>query len=99
MPDATPVRSIWSAVLSVVAVALIAVAIALTARVVVLFFGTLAAQGWAEAIVTITDRFVIPFGIEPIKTPYGGIFDVDASLTIVVVVVGEWLLSLARGRG
>jgi len=92
--DAKPLRTLFTIVMDV----LVVVAIAVTARIVVLFFGTLAAKGWAEAIVAITNPVIIPFGIESIKTPYGGVFDVDAALTVVVVLVLEWLLSLFRSR-
>jgi hypothetical protein len=73
-------------------------AVLLVARVVLLFFGTLAALSVSELLVTLTDYLVIPFGIEPIKTPYGGVFDVDAALTIGTLIVAEWGLSVARNR-
>jgi hypothetical protein len=89
-----PLRTLLTVVMNV----LIVVAIALTVRLVVMFFGQIASQDWAKTIVSITSLIVIPFGIEPIKTPYGGVFDANAALTILVVLVAEWVLSLARGR-
>lgn len=77
---------------------LVVLAIALTVRLVVVFFGQLAAQGWGHAVVAITDRMVIPFGVSAIKTPYGGVFDVQAALTIVVLLGAEWVLSGVRAR-
>jgi len=94
LSDAKPLRTVFTVIMDV----LVVVAIAVTVRVVVLFFGTLAAQGWAEAIVAITDPVIIPFGVDAIKTPYGGVFDVNAALTVAVVLVLEWLLSLFRSR-
>ena len=89
-----PLRTLLTVVMNL----LIIVAIALTVRLVVMFFGVIAAKEWAKTIVSITSLLVIPFGIEPIKTPYGGVFDANAALTILVVLVAEWVLSLARGR-
>jgi len=89
-----PVRTLVTVVMNL----LIVVAIALTVRLVVMFFGVIAAKEWAKAIVSITNLLVIPFGIEPIKTPYGGVFDANAALTILLVLVAEWVLSLVRGR-
>lgn len=86
-------------VLTILMDVLIAVAIALAVRLVVSFFGSLAAQGWGEVVVSITDPVTIPFGIEAFKTPYGGVFDVDVALTIGALVVLEWMLGIARDRG
>jgi hypothetical protein len=77
---------------------LIVVAIALTVRLVVVFFGQLAAQGWGETVVALTNPVVIPFGVDAIKTPYGGVFEVNAALTIVALLAIEWILSGVRSR-
>jgi uncharacterized protein YggT (Ycf19 family) len=77
---------------------LIIVAVLVTARIVVLFFGALSSQAWGEAIVRITDFLIIPFGVEAIKTPYGGVFDVDAAIMVAVLILVEWGLSIARNR-
>jgi hypothetical protein len=84
--------------LTLVMDALVVIAIAATARLVVRFFGGLAEQGWAEAIIALTEYVTVPFGVEVIKTPYGGVFDVDAALTVVVLMLAEWVLSVARSR-
>lgn len=85
--------------LTVVMNVLVIVAVALTVRLVVMFFGQIASQEWAKTIVSITDLIVIPFGIDAIKTPYGGVFDANAALTILVVLALEWVLSMVRGSG
>jgi len=92
--DARPLRTVFTVIMDV----LVVVAVAVTVRIVVLFFGTLAAQGWAEAVVALTNPVIIPFGIEAIKTPYGGVLDVNAALTVVAVLALEWLLSVFRSR-
>lgn len=77
---------------------LVLLAIAETARLVVMFFGQLASQGWAKIIVAFTDPVTIDFGVKAIKTPYGGVFDVNAAIMIGVLLLIEWALSAARSR-
>lgn len=77
---------------------LVVVAIAVTTRLVVQFFGQLDAQSWGKTVVALTERLVIPFGVDAIKTPYGGIFSVNDALTIVALLVIEWVLSMVRTR-
>jgi len=89
-----PARTIISIFLNL----LIVVAIVLTARLVVEFFGQLAAQQWGKALVALSQPLLIPFGLEGIKTPYGGVFDVNAAMMIVLVLAAEWLLSGIRSR-
>lgn len=89
-----PARTLLTIIMDI----LVVIAVALTIRLVVLFFGQLASQGWAEAVVALTDPLVIPLGIEPIKTPYGGVFDAEAGITVVVLLVLEWVLSVIRSR-
>ncbi len=77
---------------------LIVLAIVETVRLVVLFFGRFAATGWGKTVIALTNPLTIPFGFEPIKTPYGGVFAVNAVLTIVVLLLAEWVLSVVRSR-
>jgi hypothetical protein len=74
------------------------VAIALTVRLCIVFFGQLAAQGWGKTVIALTSPLVIPFGVSAIKTPYGGSFEVITALTIAVVLLVEWVLSGIRVR-
>ena len=94
MSQSTPLRTTLTVIMDV----LIAVAIALTLRLVVEFFGGIAAQGWAQAVVALTNPITLPFGLQDINTPYGGIFDVDAAMTVVMVLLAEWILSVVRSR-
>ena len=84
--------------LTVVIDILIVLAIALAFRQVVVFSGRIAHLGWAQAFSALTGKLVIPFGVAAIKTPYGGVFDVDNALTVIVLVVAEWILSTVRDR-
>ena len=76
----------------------ILLAILMTARVIVEFFGQLAGQGWGKALISLTKPLVIPFGVAPIKTPYGGFFDVASAFMVVIFLGVEWLLSSVASR-
>jgi hypothetical protein len=84
--------------LTVIVDLMIVAAVALALRLIVMFFGQLAAQGWAQAIVVVTRYIVDPFGVVSIKTPYAGLFDANAAVTVVVLLVGEWVLTGVRER-
>jgi hypothetical protein len=75
---------------------LVAVAVMALAHLVFGFFGTAAASSWGKGILGVTGMFVLPFGIEPVRTPYAGLFEVDAAATIVILLAAEWLLGLVR---
>jgi uncharacterized protein YggT (Ycf19 family) len=92
--NSRPVRTLITIVMDL----FIVVAVALTIRLVVVFFGQLAAQGWGKVIVALTSPLLIPFGVAAIKTPYGGAFEVATALTIVAVLLLEWMLSGIRNR-
>jgi hypothetical protein len=92
--NSRPVRTLITIVMDLFVV----VAIALTARLCIVFFGQLAAQGWGKTVVALTSPLVVPFGVAAVKTPYGGRFEVNVALTIVVVLVVEWVLSGIRAR-
>ncbi len=89
---ARPVKLLVAAVMNV----LIVVAILLTLRLVVEFFGSLASQEWGRLVVDFTRYITIPLGLTPIETPYGGVFDLDAVVTILGLLVVEWMLSIAH---
>ena len=85
-------------VLAVLVNVLLVVAAFLAIRVVVVFFGQLASQGWAQAVTSATNYVVIPAGVSGVKTPYAGYFDVNAAISAAVVLVVETLLSAVRDR-
>jgi hypothetical protein len=86
------VRQLLTIVMDVLVIAAVIVVL----RVVVQFFGVLAAEAWGKSVVSATHFLVVPFGIRPIVTPYGGIFDVTAALTVLVLLAAEWALGMAR---
>ena len=75
---------------------LVVVAVVLVAHMVIVFFGQLAGQAWAKGIVALTSKAVIPFGVASIKTPYRGVFDVNAAGTVFVLLGIEWVLGGVR---
>ncbi len=74
----------------------IVVAVIELLRVVIAFFGALSSASWGEVALRLTTPLVIPFGIEDITTPYGGVFEVDAVVTIIALLALEWVLSIVR---
>lgn len=88
----SPVRSILTVVMDL----LIVVAVLLVLRVLVEFFGALQAQSWAEGYMKLTGPLVLPLGLDPVENDYGGAFAVDASVSILVYLAAEWVVSVAR---
>lgn len=87
-----PVRTIIHVVMDVVFV----LAVIDVVRVVVEFFGALAGQSWAKTFLKATGALVLPLGVKGIATPYGGVFDVGASITVLLLLAVEWGLGIAR---
>lgn len=77
---------------------LIAIAVLLTVRLGVAFFGQFAGQVWGKAILAFSKPVVIPFGLHPIKTPYGGVFELNTALSVAVYLLVEWVVSGVRER-
>lgn len=77
---------------------LVACAIAMTLRLFVEFFGQFASQSWGKAVIAFTNPLIIPFGFHAIRTPYHGVFDVNAALMVAAFLLLEWVLSGIRSR-
>jgi hypothetical protein len=88
----SPVRSALTIVMDL----LVVVAVIVVLRVVIEFFGTLSAEAWGKSVLGATRILVVPFHIKRIATPYGGSFDFDASLTVLLLLAVEWALGNAR---
>ncbi len=92
---ANPVRSFVTVLMNL----LVLLAVLVTVTIIIQFFGALASQTWGRAIVTLLGGLsTLPLGIEAVKTPYGGVFDADAALTVVGLLLIEWALSALRTR-
>ena len=76
----------------------IVIAVAVVVHLMVVFTKPIAHQSWALAYDAVAGRLVIPFGARPIGTPYGGYFDVNGAGTVVLALLVEWGLSVARDR-
>jgi len=77
---------------------LVVIAVCLTIGVVVRFFGALADSSVGESYLRFVSLITLPLGLSPIDTPYGGQFDVSGAVTVGIVLVIEWALSIARRR-
>lgn len=83
-------------IVTVVMDVLVAVVVALVVHLIVSFFGVLADAAWGAGVLRLTRLAVVPMGFEAIPTPYGGVFDVNAAGTSLVLLVVEWVLGLVR---
>jgi len=77
---------------------LVIIAVVLTARIVVRYFGVLSSPAPGEALVAASSVFVLPLGLTDVRSLYGGVFDINASVMVMVVLLVEWLLSALRAR-
>ena len=89
-----PLRSLITILMNV----LVIVAVLLTVRVVCRYFGVLAASDWGGIAVRAGGLFVLPAGIEDVRSSYAGVFDVNAAVSIAVLLLVEWVLSIVRDR-
>ncbi|PKQ38590.1 MAG: hypothetical protein CVT59_00395 [Actinobacteria bacterium HGW-Actinobacteria-1] len=89
-----PVRTLITIVMDL----LVLVAVCATLGIVVRFFGALATTGVGESYLRFAGMLRISAGFEAIATPYGGSFDVNAAITVGVLLLIEWALSIARRR-
>jgi hypothetical protein len=94
MSGSSQARAILTAIMNV----LFFLAALLTVRIGIEFFGVLAMTTAGRVIVEFTDFLVLPLGVAGVRTPYGGIFDVEAAITVVALLLVEWALSVARTR-
>lgn len=91
-------RTVLRIALTVVMNALLVVAALLLGRVVIEFFSQASAVPGATEIARLSDVFVLPVGLTSIPTPYRGVFDVAAVVTLMAVLAAEWVVALVRRR-
>jgi hypothetical protein len=78
---------------------LLVLAILVAVRLTIGFFGPLAATTVGAWYLGVTHALVPPIaGAWAVRTPYGGVFSVDAGIVIVVLLVAEWLLATVAAR-
>lgn len=89
---ANPVRTVITIVMDI----LVVWAVVLLAHLVVAFFGIFASTTWGAQLLKLTSLAVLPVPVADISTPYRGVFDAAAAVTIGILLVGEWVLSVVR---
>jgi hypothetical protein len=87
-----PVRLI----LTIVMDALWVWALILLVAVVVAFFGFLADSSLGHTFLGFASKLVLPLGLKPVHTPYGGWLNVNAAATVLILLAAEWVLSMVR---
>jgi hypothetical protein len=92
--SARPIRTIITVIMDV----LVVLAVALTARLIVEFFGVLASSQVGTIVIDLTNWLVPVEFVSAIKTPYGGVFDISTAIMIVILLFAEWILSVIRAR-
>jgi hypothetical protein len=83
-------------VITVVMDVIVIVAVAALTHLVISFFGSMSGSSWGKGLLALTRFTVVPIGITPLTTPYGGLFHVDAMVTVLGILAVEWALGLVR---
>ena len=79
---------------------LVVLAVLVLLRMTIGFFGGVAASGPGAWYLSVTRALVPPIaGAWSVRSPYGGVFSVDAGMVIVILLFAEWLLSRAAAGG
>ncbi len=87
-----------STLVKVLVFGLIILGVLLLARIMFLFFGSLKVVPGYDAVISFTEIFVRPLqNIDPVQTPYDGIFDIAATGVLLIVLVLEFMLSGIQG--
>ena len=78
---------------------LLVLAVLVLVRLVVAFFGVLAVSGPGAWYLGATRALVPPIaGAWSVRSPYGGVFSIDAGIVILVLLLAEWLFAMAARR-
>lgn len=91
-----PARSLVRMALLVIMNVLLAVGLILVARLAMAFFRPLRAAPIFPPLAALSDPLVLPVKIAAIKTPFGGLFEVTAAATILIILVLEYVLGVVR---
>jgi hypothetical protein len=92
----TAARQTVKNLMGVLVFATVLVMLALLTRLVFEFFGELHRVALYKQVHSVTGHFLLPVHLPAFKTPYGGVFDSLAALSLVVVVGIEYVLSILR---
>jgi hypothetical protein len=75
---------------------IVVVAVAGIAHLTVSFFSSMSGAAWGKGLLGLTRLAVVPIGLAPVATPYGGVFDMNAMVTVLALLGIEWVLGLVR---
>lgn len=78
--------------------ALVVVAVVVTLHVVIRYFGVLSHTSVGNAFLGVSTLVVPNLGFPNAHSLYGGVFDVNAAVTVIILLVLEWILSFIRSR-
>jgi hypothetical protein len=94
--SAAPKSSAGRIIVTLLMDLIVVVAVVCLTHLVVSFFGSMSGSSWGAGLLSLTRFAVVPMGIAPIPTPYGGFFVVDAMGTVLGLLGVEWVLGLVR---
>jgi len=78
---------------------LLVLAVLVLLRLVVSFFGVLAVSGMGSWYLRLTGALVPPVaGVWVVRSPYGGVFSIDAAIVVAVLLLAEWLAAALSAR-
>lgn len=87
----------FATVLRILVLVSIVIGVTLLIRIIYVFFGSLSTAPGYDAIISLTDPLVAPLSsLDPIDTPYEGVFDVAATGALLGVMVVEFMFSSVR---
>jgi hypothetical protein len=84
--------------LTIVMDVLIVFAVALAVHVVVRYFGVLSSSHIGARFVGVSRHLVPTLGLGAPHSLYGGVLDENASLTVIILLAAEWVVSMLRSR-
>lgn len=77
---------------------LVVIAVIVTTRVVVGYFGMLSGSRVGAIYLSATSFLVLPIGFPDVRSLYGGVFEFNAAMTVIICLGLEWILSVWRSR-
>lgn len=83
-----------SRAIRVIVFAVVVVSIIVLARIVFVFFGQLKNLPGYQFVIDFSETLMGPFkAVGTVKTPYEGIFDIGATVLLMLLILGEFILS------
>lgn len=83
-------------VLLIVIDILVVIGLLLLARLFVVFFKPLAISPIATPLVSFTEPLVLPLKLTRVATPFQGFFEFNTAVTVLIILVVDYLLATVR---